>query len=64
MSVYDMDYLEKLTKLDMIANKVKFELDTDNPLRVTFEFVDNIEFLFLMAPLETGDEDEDFDDED
>ncbi|MHA2364320.1 MAG: hypothetical protein ACXAC7_10205 [Candidatus Hodarchaeales archaeon] len=59
-SVYDMDYLEKMTKLDGLSEKVLLELASENPLRITFN-LDKIDFTFLMAPLET---DSDYDDED
>lgn len=58
-AVYDMDYLEKLTKLDAIADSVKLELGNNNPLRIIFK-LEQIDFTFLMAPLETED---DFDDD-
>lgn len=64
-SNYDMEYLEKLTKLDTIADKVGLELASDSPLRIIFNISDNLEFMFLMAPLELGDDDldDDFDED-
>lgn len=62
-SNYDMDYLEKLTKLDALTHKIGLELATDGPMRIIFNLSDDLDFMFLMAPLELGDEDDDFEDE-
>lgn len=59
-SVYDMDYLEKIAKLDVLAESSLLEFGNNNPLRITFS-IDKIDFTFLMAPLETED---DYEDED
>lgn len=56
---YDMEYLDKLTKLDPVSNKVQFELGSDKPLRITFTISNDIEFIFVMAPLVEEEEDED-----
>ncbi|MHA2104773.1 MAG: hypothetical protein ACW981_15200, partial [Candidatus Hodarchaeales archaeon] len=59
-SLYDMENLEKLFKIDAIADKSVMELSSDNPLRLTFNLKDNnIEFIYLVAPLDT-EEEEDF----
>lgn len=51
---YDMDYLEKLFKIDAISNKARMELASEHPLRLTFTAAGgSIEFIYLMAPLET-----------
>ncbi len=55
-SSYDMDYLDKLTKLDLLASKVRFEFGTDKPLRITFTISGFIDFIFVMAPLVEEDE--------
>ena len=61
---YDMEYLDKLTKLDPFSQKVDLELGTDKPLRITFKISEPIDFIFVMAPLvEDEDEDEDSDSE-
>lgn len=59
---YDMEYLDKLTKLDTVSKKVDFELGSDKPLRITFKISDPIDFIFVMAPLVEEDE-EDSDEE-
>ena len=59
---YDMEYLDKLAKLDPVSKKVEFELGTDKPLRITFKILDPIDFIFVMAPLVEEDE-EDIDDD-
>jgi hypothetical protein len=52
-SFYDMDYLEKLFKIDSISEQALMELASDHPLRLTFALGNNnIEFIYLMAPLE------------
>ncbi len=58
---YDMDYLDKLSKLDPVSTKVEFELGTDKPLRITFKISEYIDFIFVMAPLVEEDEEEDDD---
>ena len=59
-SLYDMENLEKLFKIDAMADKSVMELSSDNPLRITFSLADdNIEFVYLVAPLDT-EEEEDF----
>ena len=67
-SSYDMDYLEKLVKLDTKyktdQKDVDIELGTDKPLRITFTITEPIEFLFVMAPLvEENEEDIESEDE-
>ena len=65
---YDMEYLDKLTKLDPVSKKVDFELGSDKPLRITFKISDPIDFIFVMAPLVEEDEEdsdeESYDDDD
>lgn len=65
---YDMEYLDKLTKLDPVSKKVDVEMGSDKPLRITFNLSEQIEFVFVMAPLVEEDEDEDieesYDDDD
>lgn len=63
---YDMEYLDKLTRLDPVSNSVDLELGSDKPLRITFKISTGIEFIFVMAPLVEEDEDdmdESYDDE-
>lgn len=56
-ALYDMDYLEKLTKLDGLAENVKLELGDNSPLRINFT-ISSIKFTYLMAPLEEEDGDD------
>jgi DNA polymerase III sliding clamp (beta) subunit (PCNA family) len=59
-SLYDMENLEKLFKIDAISDKSVMELGSENPLRITFNIKDNnVEFVYLVAPLDT-EEEEDF----
>lgn len=55
---YDATYLIHLKKIDGKAQKVTFEFGNDKPLRLTFTIANNIEFIFVMAPL-VEEEDED-----
>jgi proliferating cell nuclear antigen len=55
---YDMEYLDKLAKLDPLSKRVELELGSDKPLRITFKISDHVDFIFVMAPL-VEDEDED-----
>ena len=63
-TVYDMDYLEKLTKIDAIASKVIFEFGIEKPLRMAFNISDKMEFIFMAGPLQSDDDFEDSDDDD
>ena len=55
---YDMEYLDKLTRLDPVSNSVDLEMGTDKPLRITFKISNSIDFIFVMAPLVQEDEDD------
>lgn len=59
-SLYDADYLEKLNKLDSIAESTTFAFAANNPIRIHFILSDNVEFFFICAPLEIED---DYDDD-
>ena len=56
-SYYDMEYLEKLFRVDNISDSTTLELDNVHPVRITFTIDSgNAEFTYLMAPLESDDE--------
>lgn len=55
---YDMEFLDKVAKLDPVSKKVDLELGTDKPLRITFKILDPIDFIFVMAPLVEEDEED------
>jgi len=58
---YDMEYIDKVIKLDDLTTKTLFQLDTDKPARFTFRIHEYIEFVFVEAPLveEADDESDD-----
>ncbi len=57
-AVYDMDYLEKLTKLEGQSQGTLLEMGNGQPLRIKIQLDGDIQAMFLMAPRDDGEEEE------
>lgn len=60
-SKYDMSILEDLSKIDGIAKHTIIESGSDKPIRINFDIIKGINFMFVIAPLldeDTDDEEE------
>ena len=52
---YSIEYLMKFADAKIISNEVKLEFKDDYPLRVTYEVIDRVKLMFILAPRVTND---------
>ncbi len=58
---YSLDFLKKMIKID--ADSLELAFSTGKPLKISYTIGDSIRLVFLLAPYEAYEEDEDFDED-